>query len=93
MSRLAVQRTNRCRSPFSSNSSPRRTRRGYRAAWEIVYPVIKKWESEKSTDFPNYDAGSVGPAAAAELLARDKRHWYDATDQAGCKIKVKDTER
>lgn len=60
------------------------------AAWEIVDPVIKKWESEKSTDFPNYTAGSIGPAGAAELLARDKRHWYDATDQAGCKIKVKD---
>ncbi len=55
------------------------------AAWEIVDPVIKKWESEKSTDFPNYTAGSAGPAAAAELLARGKRHWYDATDQEGAK--------
>jgi glucose-6-phosphate 1-dehydrogenase len=60
------------------------------AAWEIVDPVIKKWESEKATDFPSYTAGSAGPAAAADLLARDKRHWYDATDQAGCKINVKD---
>jgi len=32
------------------------------AAWEIVEPVIKKWESEKLTDFPNYAAGSSGPA-------------------------------
>jgi len=52
------------------------------AAWEIVEPVIKKWESEKSTDFPNYTVGSAGPAAAAELLARDGRRWYASTDQA-----------
>ena len=62
------------------------------AAWEIVEPVIKKWGSEKSTDFPNYTAGSSGPAAADELLARDGRYWYDATDQAGCRINVKDAD-
>jgi glucose-6-phosphate 1-dehydrogenase len=52
------------------------------SAWEIVEPVIKKWGSEKSPDFPNYTAGSTGPAAADELLARDGRRWYDSTDQA-----------
>jgi glucose-6-phosphate 1-dehydrogenase len=62
------------------------------AAWEIVGPVIEKWEAEKSTDFPNYAAGSSGPAAADELLARDGRYWYDTTDQAGCKINVKDAD-
>jgi glucose-6-phosphate 1-dehydrogenase len=60
------------------------------AAWEIVEPVIEKWAAEKSTDFPNYAAGSCGPAKGDELLARDGRYWYDATDQAGCKINVKD---
>jgi glucose-6-phosphate 1-dehydrogenase len=62
------------------------------AAWEIVGPVIEKWGAEKSTDFPKYAAGSAGPAAADELLARDGRYWYDATDQAGCKINVKDAD-
>ncbi len=52
------------------------------AAWEIVDPVIDKWESDKSTDFPNYAAGSSGPTAANELLARDGRRWYSKTDQA-----------
>ena len=33
-------------------------------AWEIVEPVIEKWGAEQSTDFPNYAAGSAGPAAA-----------------------------
>lgn len=50
------------------------------AAWEIVEPVIKKWEAEKSTDVPNYAAGSSGPVAADELLARDGRRWYGKTD-------------
>lgn len=52
------------------------------AAWEIVEPVIESWEGEKSTDFPNYAAGSAGPSAADELLARDGRRWYGSTDQA-----------
>jgi len=47
------------------------------AAWEIVEPVIAKWELEKAKDFPNYKAGSLGPSGADELLARDGRHWHD----------------
>ena len=31
------------------------------AAWEIVEPVIEKWEAEAPKDFPNYQAGSSGP--------------------------------
>ena len=48
------------------------------AAWEIVEPVIEKWRAERSTDFPNYAAGSSGPVAADELLACNGRRWYDA---------------
>jgi glucose-6-phosphate 1-dehydrogenase len=50
------------------------------AAWEIVEPVIKKWGEDKPADFPNYTAGSAGPVAADELLARDGRRWYDSTE-------------
>jgi glucose-6-phosphate 1-dehydrogenase len=46
------------------------------AAWEIVEPVISKWEAERATDFPNYKSGSSGPSAADELLARDGRRWH-----------------
>jgi glucose-6-phosphate 1-dehydrogenase len=59
------------------------------AAWEIVEPVIEKWREEKPVDFPNYTAGSTGPVAADELLARDGRRWYDSTDpadQPGAKV-------
>ena len=59
------------------------------AAWEIVEPVIDRWKAETPADFPYYAAGSSGPEAADRLLARDGRHWYDTTDQAGCGINVR----
>jgi glucose-6-phosphate 1-dehydrogenase len=50
-------------------------------AWKIVEPIIKSWEVGKSPDFPNYAAGSRGPIAADEWLARDGRRWYGSIDQ------------
>ncbi len=44
-------------------------------AWQIVDPVIAYWAAEPVTDFPNYAAGSAGPAAADELMQRDGRRW------------------
>ncbi len=62
------------------------------AAWEIVEPVVEKWGAEKASDFPSYAAGSSGPSAADELLAREGRYWYDGTEQAGCKTNGKDND-
>jgi len=42
--------------------------------WKVVDPILKLWQREKP-NFPNYTAGSNGPAAADELLARDGRAW------------------
>jgi glucose-6-phosphate 1-dehydrogenase len=44
------------------------------AAWRIVDPLLAYWRSEPA-DFPNYAAGTWGPEAADELLARDNRKW------------------
>ena len=44
-------------------------------AWSIVDPLVDRWESSAPADFPNYEAGSWGPAASEELLARDGRSW------------------
>jgi glucose-6-phosphate 1-dehydrogenase len=44
-------------------------------AWSIVDPLVQKWGTHPPADFPNYRAGSWGPAAADELLARDGRTW------------------
>jgi glucose-6-phosphate 1-dehydrogenase len=38
------------------------------AAWEFVTPMLEAWEGEKAPDFPNYGAGSWGPAAADRLM-------------------------
>ncbi len=45
------------------------------AGWRVVQPVLDLWNSEPAADFPNYQAGSAGPAAVDELLARDGREW------------------
>jgi glucose-6-phosphate 1-dehydrogenase len=44
-------------------------------AWSIVTPIIEAWAAEPAPDFPNYDAGSWGPAAADGLLAAEGRRW------------------
>ncbi len=45
------------------------------AAWGVVEPVLLGWESVAPRHFPNYSAGSEGPIAANDLLARDGRSW------------------
>jgi len=41
-----------------------------------VQPILDAWAAEKA-DFPNYKAGSTGPAAADELIKADGREWRD----------------
>ena len=45
------------------------------ASWRIVTPILDVWATLPARDFPNYAAGTWGPAAAAELLHRDGRQW------------------
>jgi len=45
------------------------------AAWGVVEPVLEGWANTAPRHFPNYNAGSEGPSAANELLARDGRSW------------------
>jgi glucose-6-phosphate 1-dehydrogenase len=45
------------------------------ASWRIVAPILDVWATLPARDFPNYAAGTWGPAAATELLARDGRQW------------------
>jgi glucose-6-phosphate 1-dehydrogenase len=48
---------------------------GVEAMWDCVDPVIERWEEREASGFPNYEAGSWGPAEAAELPGRDGRGW------------------
>ena len=45
------------------------------AGWSVVDPVLDVWKALPPRRFPNYAAGSWGPKAADELLARDNREW------------------
>jgi glucose-6-phosphate 1-dehydrogenase len=45
------------------------------AGWRAVQPLLDLWADSPPMDFPNYVAGSDGPAAADELLMRDGRAW------------------
>jgi glucose-6-phosphate 1-dehydrogenase len=42
--------------------------------WSIVDAIVAPWKRDRP-DFPNYQAGSWGPAASDELLHRDGRSW------------------
>jgi glucose-6-phosphate 1-dehydrogenase len=43
--------------------------------WRVVQPVLDLWAERAPDGFPSYRAGSAGPAAADELLAREGATW------------------
>ncbi|MDQ3670441.1 MAG: glucose-6-phosphate dehydrogenase, partial [Actinomycetota bacterium] len=42
--------------------------------WALVDAIVAPWQRDRP-HFPNYEAGSWGPAAAEDLLRRDGRSW------------------
>jgi glucose-6-phosphate 1-dehydrogenase len=44
------------------------------ASWSAVKPIMEVWAAAKF-DFPNYPAGTWGPKAADEMLARHGHTW------------------
>jgi glucose-6-phosphate 1-dehydrogenase len=48
-----------------------------KAAWQVAQPIMDAWAATPATEFPNYARGSWGPQAAADLLERDGRRWYE----------------
>jgi glucose-6-phosphate 1-dehydrogenase len=51
------------------------------AAWGLVTQILEAWQGSPPPDFPNYPAGSWGPLAAHELMARDGRAWRTLDDR------------
>ncbi len=45
------------------------------AAWKILDPILDAWAAQPAEDFPNYEAGTWGPAAADRLLDSPIRRW------------------
>jgi glucose-6-phosphate 1-dehydrogenase len=51
------------------------------AAWAIVDPLLAYWEAQPPERFPNYPAGSAGPAAADDLIAQSGGAWRPMAGQ------------
>src|ERR1700676_2530855 len=47
------------------------------ASWRVVMPILEDWANRKF-EFPNYDPGTWGPAAANEMLARQGHEWRNS---------------
>lgn len=45
------------------------------AAWSVITPILQRWDTAAPPSFPNYQAGTWGPEAADDLIARDGRSW------------------
>ncbi len=43
--------------------------------WGVVDPIIKYWEEQPPSDFPNYSSGTWGPEKADTLIESDGRNW------------------
>ena len=48
---------------------------GIEAGWRVVQPFLDAWRNAGAAGLATYPAGSDGPQAADELLARDGRRW------------------
>lgn len=46
------------------------------ASWLFADKIIA-YRGEKKFDFPNYEAGSMGPYRSFELLSKDGRRWWE----------------
>lgn len=46
------------------------------ASWRIVNPILDVWSALKARDFPNYEAGTWGPAAADHLIQKSGHEWH-----------------
>jgi len=44
-------------------------------AWELLDPLLTRWEEKKDKELFFYPAGTWGPPRSDELLARDGRKW------------------
>jgi glucose-6-phosphate 1-dehydrogenase len=44
-------------------------------SWSIMTPILEAWQQQPAPRFPNYEAGTWGPAEAAEMIERDGYAW------------------
>src|SRR5258705_2906432 len=55
------------------------------AQWRLITPIEETWARQPQPEFPNYAAGSDGPAAAEEIVAKNGHRWRKIKDALlGC---------
>jgi glucose-6-phosphate 1-dehydrogenase len=47
------------------------------AGWSVVDPILDVWKALPPRKFPNYAAGTWGPAEANHLMQLDERQWRE----------------
>ncbi|CAN5790728.1 glucose-6-phosphate dehydrogenase [soil metagenome] len=45
------------------------------ASWQIVSPILDVWNAIPAREFPNYEAGTWGPAEADNLISQCSAKW------------------
>jgi glucose-6-phosphate 1-dehydrogenase len=45
------------------------------AAWGLITPILERWEAQRASRIPLYEAGTWGPREAETLLAADGHSW------------------
>jgi glucose-6-phosphate 1-dehydrogenase len=50
-------------------------RDGVEATWALMTPILEAWAKDPVRDFPNYAAGTWGPAASDAMMKKDGRKW------------------
>jgi glucose-6-phosphate 1-dehydrogenase len=48
---------------------------GVELSWELVDPILERWEQDGATGLAFYPAGNWGPAEADAFIERDGRQW------------------
>ena len=44
-------------------------------SWKLLTPILKHWQYQPPSLFPNYPSGTWGPEEANEMLKRQGHHW------------------
>jgi glucose-6-phosphate 1-dehydrogenase len=50
-------------------------RDGVEATWALMTPILQAWANDPIRDFPNYAAGTWGPATSDAMMKSDGRRW------------------
>jgi len=53
------------------------------AQWHLITPIEEAWASQRTPRLAEYAAGTDGPAAADEMIARNGHHWRSLTEKLG----------